>query len=267
MRALAASGALPVRPRPARRGARRARAGALRAWPTSIASGWCRRSIASGRRRSRRSRATCAAGCGTWPPTSAWEPRYFELSFGLPLGPEQRDPRSDPNPVLHRRALPAARRHRRHRRAPADAGAARDRPQDRQGPHEGHAGDRRRQRAAAARLRGRRRERMLGVPVGESRLFFCTSAGGFKQRPVLLDPGAEAAGDRGAGDDRSRGRARRAGAGAGRGRVHLVRLPAGVRPAARSSASARKPQAHLDDLIVAEEPAVTAPVGSRSIAS
>ena len=31
-------------------------------------------------------------------------------------------------------------------------------------------------------------ESMLGVPVGESRLFFCTSAGGFKQRPVLLDP-------------------------------------------------------------------------------
>ena len=33
-------------------------------------------------------------------------------------------------------------------------------------------------------------ETMLGVPVGESRLFFCTSAGGFKQRPVLLDPSA-----------------------------------------------------------------------------
>jgi CRISPR/Cas system-associated exonuclease Cas4 (RecB family) len=32
---------------------------------------------------------------------------------------------------------------------------------------------------------------MLGVPVGESRLFFCTSAGGFKQRPVLLDPAAK----------------------------------------------------------------------------
>jgi CRISPR/Cas system-associated exonuclease Cas4 (RecB family) len=31
---------------------------------------------------------------------------------------------------------------------------------------------------------------MLGVPVGESRLFFCTSAGGFKQRPVLLDSAA-----------------------------------------------------------------------------
>jgi CRISPR/Cas system-associated exonuclease Cas4 (RecB family) len=34
-------------------------------------------------------------------------------------------------------------------------------------------------------------ERMLGVPVGESRLFFCTSAGGFKQRPVLLDAAAQ----------------------------------------------------------------------------
>jgi len=35
-------------------------------------------------------------------------------------------------------------------------------------------------------------EAMLGAPVGESRLFFCTSAGGFKQRPVLLTPSAKA---------------------------------------------------------------------------
>ena len=37
-------------------------------------------------------------------------------------------------------------------------------------------------------------ESMLGVPVAESRLFFCTSAGGFKQRPVLLDPATKRAG-------------------------------------------------------------------------
>ena len=78
-------------------------------------------------------------------------------------------------------------------------------------------------------------ETMLGVPVGESRLFFCTSAGGFKQRPVLLDPATEAPGDRGVRGDRSRRRARHAGAGAGRGRVHLVRLPAGLRTRGGSS--------------------------------
>ena len=50
------------------------------------------------------------------------------------------------------RPLPAAWRHRRHRRAPPDGRAAGDRSQDRQGSDQGHAGHRRRQRAAAAGL-------------------------------------------------------------------------------------------------------------------
>jgi CRISPR/Cas system-associated exonuclease Cas4 (RecB family) len=37
-------------------------------------------------------------------------------------------------------------------------------------------------------------EQMLGKPVSESRLFFCTSAGGYKVRPVRMTPDARARG-------------------------------------------------------------------------
>ena len=176
----------------------------------------------------------------------AWEPRYFELSFGLPRGAGPRSAQPSGS-CPDRRALPAARRHRRHRRAPSDESAAGHRSQDRQGPHEGHAGDLRRQCAAAARLRGGRR-----VDAGRA---------GRRIAAVLLHlgrrlqaaagaarPGDEAAGDRGVRGDRSRRRARHAGADARRGRVHLVRLPAGMRPRG-GAARARKPQAHMTDLI------------------
>ena len=117
----------------------------------------------------------------------AWEPRYFELSFGLPLDPEQRDPRSDPQPVLVdgrfplRGAIDAIDVHRQTQvLRVTDHKTGKDRTKDTLVI----AGGTVLQPLVYAAVA----ESMLGVPVGESRLFFCTSAGGFKQRPVLLDP-------------------------------------------------------------------------------
>ncbi len=117
----------------------------------------------------------------------AWEPRYFELSFGLPLDPEQRDARSDPEPVLVdgrfplRGAIDAIDVHR-------QTGVLRvtdhKTGKDRTKEHMVIAGGSVLQPLVYAAVA----ERLLDAPVGESRLFFCTSAGGFKQRPVLLDP-------------------------------------------------------------------------------
>ena len=90
-------------------------------------------------------------------------------------------------------------------------------------------------------------ETMLGVPVGESRLFFCTSAAGFKQRPVLLDAGREASGDRGAGNHRPRGGARHAGAGPAQGACAWCEFRPVCGPGGEHRV-ARKPQAFLEDL-------------------
>jgi hypothetical protein len=121
---------------------------------------------------------------------SAWEPRYFELSFGLPLDPEQRDPRSDPNPVLVdgryplRGAIDAIDVHRQTQvLRVTDHKTGKDRTKDALVI----AGGGVLQPLVYAAVA----ENLLGVPVGESRLFFCTSAGGFKQRQVLLDPAAK----------------------------------------------------------------------------
>jgi len=118
---------------------------------------------------------------------NAWEPRYFELSFGLPLDPEQRDPRSDPNPVLVdgryplRGAIDAIDVHRQTQvLRVTDHKTGKDRTKDALVI----AGGSVLQPLVYAAVA----ENLLGVPVGESRLFFCTSAGGFKQRQVLLDP-------------------------------------------------------------------------------
>ena len=118
---------------------------------------------------------------------SAWEPRYFELSFGLPLDPDQRDPRSDPQPVLVdgrfplRGAIDAIDVHRQTQvLRVTDHKTGKDRTKDTLVI----AGGTVLQPLVYAAVA----EAMLGAPVGESRLFFCTSAGGFKQRPVLLDP-------------------------------------------------------------------------------
>jgi hypothetical protein len=119
----------------------------------------------------------------------SWEPRYFELAFGLPADPG-RDPRSVPDPVLVdgrfplRGAIDAIDVHRQTGvLRVTDHKTGKDRTRDTLVIGGGSVLQPLVYAAVA--------EAMLGVPVGESRLFFCTSAAGFKQRPVLLDPAAK----------------------------------------------------------------------------
>ena len=118
-----------------------------------------------------------------------WEPRYFELSFGLPPDAE-RDPRSVPEPVPIdgrfplRGSIDAVDVHRQTGiLRVTDHKTGKDRTKDTLVIGGGSVMQPLVYAAVA--------EQMLGVPVGESRLFFCTSAGGFKQRPVLLDSAAK----------------------------------------------------------------------------
>ena len=119
----------------------------------------------------------------------AWEPAYFELSFGLPLAPD-RDPRSDPKPVLVdgrfplRGAIDAIDIHRQTKvLRVTDHKTGKDRTKDTLVIAGGTV--------LQPLIYAAVAERLLDTPVGESRLFFCTAAGGFKQRPVLLDPAAK----------------------------------------------------------------------------
>ncbi|MFI5076879.1 MAG: PD-(D/E)XK nuclease family protein, partial [Vicinamibacteria bacterium] len=118
----------------------------------------------------------------------AWEPRYFELAFGLSADPD-RDQRSVPEPVLVdgrfplRGAIDAIDVHRQTGvLRVTDHKTGKDRHKDTLVIGGGSVLQPLVYAAVA--------ETMLGVPVGESRLFFCTSAAGFKQRPVLLDAAA-----------------------------------------------------------------------------
>jgi ATP-dependent helicase/nuclease subunit B len=115
----------------------------------------------------------------------AWEPRYFELAFGLPFD-SGRDPRSVLDPVLVdgrfplRGAIDAIDVHRQTGvLRVTDHKTGKDRTRDTLVIGGGSVLQPLVYAAVA--------ETMLGVPVAESRLFFCTSAAGFKQRPVLLD--------------------------------------------------------------------------------
>ena len=117
----------------------------------------------------------------------AWEPRHFELAFGL--SDEGRDPRSVPEPVLIdgrfplRGSIDAVDVHRQTGvLRVTDHKTGKDRTKDTLVIGGGSVLQPLVYAAVA--------ETMLGVPVGESRLFFCTSAAGFKQRPVLLDGAA-----------------------------------------------------------------------------
>ncbi|MGE0593098.1 MAG: PD-(D/E)XK nuclease family protein [Vicinamibacterales bacterium] len=123
---------------------------------------------------------------------TAWVPTYFELAFGLP-GDPGRDERSVPDPIVvdgrfalrgsvdlvEVRASDA-------RLRVTDHKTGRDRTTD------------------ALRIGGGRVlqpvvyslvvEQMLGAEVSEARLFFCTEAGRFTSRPVVLSPDARRAG-------------------------------------------------------------------------
>ena len=113
-----------------------------------------------------------------------WVPRFFEMAFGLPPS-DERDPRSDPNPVhidgrfTLRGSVDLVEEHR-------DTGALRvtdhktgkDRTRDNLTIGGGAT--------LQPVLYSMAIEQVTGKPVTESRLFFCTSAGGYAVRPVAL---------------------------------------------------------------------------------
>jgi RecB family exonuclease len=117
-----------------------------------------------------------------------WEPRYFELSFGLPLD-DDHDPHSVVDPVLVdgrfplRGAIDAVDVHRQTGvLRVTDHKTGKDRTKDTLVISGGSV--------LQPLVYAAVVETMFDTPVGESRLFFCTSAGGFKQRPVMLTPSA-----------------------------------------------------------------------------
>jgi CRISPR/Cas system-associated exonuclease Cas4 (RecB family) len=117
-----------------------------------------------------------------------WIPRYFELAFGLPIG-DERDPRSAPAPVtidgrfILRGAVDLVEEHR-------QTGALRvtDHKTGKDRTKEGLII------GGGATLQpvlySLAVEQVTGREVTESRLFFCTSAGGYRSRPVPLTPPA-----------------------------------------------------------------------------
>src|SRR5262249_15656586 len=119
-----------------------------------------------------------------------WHPTYFELGFGLAPDPA-RDPRSCPDPVtlpggiqlrgavdlIGRRADGSALRLTDHK-----TGVDRTAPSLIVGGGE----------PLQPGVYGLAVEAWLDTPVTESRLFFCTSRGGFSQRTVTLDDRARA---------------------------------------------------------------------------
>ncbi len=154
----------------------------------SRADGAGDRACLAGRDRGHRA-ATCAAGCVMSRPTRPGCPAISSWRSGWPPDPE-RDPRSVPEPVLVdgrfplRGAIDAIDVHRQTGvLRVTDHKTGKDRTKDTLVIGGGSVLQPLVYAAVA--------EAMLGVPVGESRLFFCTSAGGFKQRPVLLDAAAQ----------------------------------------------------------------------------
>jgi ATP-dependent helicase/nuclease subunit B len=121
-----------------------------------------------------------------------WTPRYFELSFGLPLSPE-RDPRSRRDEVLIdgrfrlRGAVDLVEEHR-------DTGVLR--VTDHKTGKDRTTDDLIIGGGATLQpvLYSAAIEEVTGKPVAETRLFFCTTAGGYKVRPVPLLPHARRAG-------------------------------------------------------------------------
>jgi ATP-dependent helicase/nuclease subunit B len=116
----------------------------------------------------------------------SWVPRYFELAFGLAIN-DERDPRSAADPVridgrfILRGSVDLVEEHR-------ESGALRvtDHKTGKDRTKEGLAI------GGGATLQpvvySMAVEQVTGKPVAESRLFFCTSAGGYKLRPVALTP-------------------------------------------------------------------------------
>jgi CRISPR/Cas system-associated exonuclease Cas4 (RecB family) len=121
-----------------------------------------------------------------------WIPRYFELSFGLPLS-EERDPRSQREEVLIdgrfklRGAVDLVEEHQQTGvLRVTDHKTGKDRTKDTLVIGGGGT--------LQPVLYSAAIEEVTGKPVAETRLFFCTSAGGYKVRPVPLLPQARRAG-------------------------------------------------------------------------
>jgi ATP-dependent helicase/DNAse subunit B len=113
-----------------------------------------------------------------------WVPRYFELAFGLPPS-EERDPRSAPEPVridgrfILRGSVDLVEEHRETGALRVtDHKTGRDRTKDTLIIGGGAT--------LQPVLYSMAIEQVTGKPVTESRLFFCTSAGGYAVRPVAL---------------------------------------------------------------------------------
>ena len=118
----------------------------------------------------------------------AWTPRYFELGFGLRIDSE-RDPGSAPDPVtvdgrfiLHGSIDLVEEDAAGGTLRVTDHKTGKDR--SREGLTIGGGA------TLQPVLYSLAVEQVLGKPVTESRLFFCTSAGGYKVRPVRLTPDA-----------------------------------------------------------------------------
>ena len=122
----------------------------------------------------------------------AWIPRYFELSFGLPLN-EERDPRSHPDNALIdgrfllRGAVDLIEEHQQTGvLRVTDHKTGKDRTKDGLVIGGGQT--------LQPVLYSSAIEHVTGKPVAEARLFFCTTAGGYKVRPVPLLPQARRSG-------------------------------------------------------------------------
>src|SRR5262249_50904699 len=121
-----------------------------------------------------------------------WQPLAFELAFGL-----RRDPDNDPRSVETEVTLPAGYRLRR----------IVDLIEQKRGASELRVTDYKTGREYFRRyvvvgggemlqpvLYGLAMEQVLGAPVVESRLFYCTRAGGFSERVVPMSPDARSRG-------------------------------------------------------------------------
>jgi ATP-dependent helicase/nuclease subunit B len=121
-----------------------------------------------------------------------WIPRFFELSFGLPLTPD-RDPRSRREEVVIdgrfrlRGAVDLVEEHQQTGvLRVTDHKTGKDRTSDSLMIGGGQT--------LQPVLYSAAIEQVTDTPVAESRLFFCTSAGGYKVRPVPLQPLSRRAG-------------------------------------------------------------------------
>ncbi len=159
---------------------------------------------------------------------SAWRPMYFEFSFGL--NDEGRDPRSLPDPILvdGRFVLRGSVDLVEHR-ADLDVFRITDHKtgKNRSTPDLVVGGGA----VLQPVLYSVAVEQGLGKKAVAGRLFYCTTAGGFIEHEIPVNDYTRGQGLQALDDHRSRGRTGLPRGRAGRARVHVVRLPSGVRTA------------------------------------